>query len=300
MKQVKVYQVDSFTQHKFRGNPAGVVTHADELSDQEMQQLARELNNSETVFLLAPTDLSHAVWLRFFTPTVEVPLCGHATIAAHYVRAHELQLGSCQLQHKTGAGILPIEIIQTDNDYQIIMTQAAIEFGPIIDGQFKQALLDALGLTIHDLHYACPIQIVSTGHAKVLIGINQRTTLDALRPNFAALTLLSKQIGCNGYFVFTLDSDDPAILSYGRMFSPAIGVNEDPVTGNANGPLGAYLVQHRLVAHNGAYLRFTACQGVAIGRTGYIDVQVLIEQDTPVLVKVGGHAVIVFQTTIQL
>ena len=180
------------------------------------------------------------------------------------------------------------------------MTQAAIEFGPIIDGQSKQALLDALGLTIHDLHYACPIQIVSTGHSKVLIGINQRTKLDQLRPNLAALTLLSKQIGCNGYFVYTLDSDDPAILSYGRMFSPAIGINEDPVTGNANGPLGAYLVHHRLVAHNGIHLRFTACQGVAIGRTGYIEVQVLIEADEPVLVKVGGHAVIVFQTSIQL
>lgn len=91
-KRYKIYQVDSFTNDKFCGNPAGVVSNADGLTDEQMQKIARELNNSETAFIFSPNFSDHDVWVRFFTPTVEVPSCGHATIAAHYVRAIENNL----------------------------------------------------------------------------------------------------------------------------------------------------------------------------------------------------------------
>ena len=103
-------------------------------------------------------------------------------------------------------------------------------------------------------------------------------------------------IECNGYYVFTLDSKEDDILIKGRMFAPAIGINEDPVTGNANGPLGAYLVYHQLVEHNGALFKFNARQGVAIGRTGTVNVEVSIRNEEPLEVKVSGKAIIVFQT----
>jgi PhzF family phenazine biosynthesis protein len=121
-----------------------------------------------------------------------------------------------------------------------------------------------------------------------------RYSLNRLSPDRNALTALSARIGCNGYYVFTFDSDDPAILTHGRMFAPAIGIDEDPVTGNASGPLGAYLIQHRLVRHNGESFSFRAQQGEAIQRQGVVHVQVKIAEGEPQTVQVGGDAVIVW------
>jgi PhzF family phenazine biosynthesis protein len=296
----RLYQVDSFTTEKFAGNPAGVIPNADGLTELEMQKIARELNNSETAFILPPDDSDHDVHVRFFTPYREVPICGHATVAAHYVRALEMGLGTSRVVQKTGAGVLPVDIIRDQNDYQIIMTQGKIEFGSLIEGENKRVLLHSLGITENGLHESCPVQIVSTGHSKVMIGIKERSVLNQLKPDYNALTKLSESIGCNGYFVFTLDSKESGILAYGRMFAPAIGINEDPVTGNANGPLGAYLVHYHIVPHNGEVFRFYARQGEAIHRPGTIGVEVRLEQGEPIQVKVSGNAIVVFQTEITL
>ena len=121
--RIKVFQVDSFTKEKFTGNPAGVVPKADNLNEIQMRQIARELNNSETVFIFSPDADDHDVHLRFFTPTVEVPSCGHATIAAHYVRAIENNISNCTVIQKIGIGNLPVEIVRKNNDYKIWMTQ---------------------------------------------------------------------------------------------------------------------------------------------------------------------------------
>ncbi|MCP4021810.1 MAG: PhzF family phenazine biosynthesis isomerase, partial [Desulfobacteraceae bacterium] len=120
MKPISIYQIDSFTNEKFKGNPAGVVLDADALSKDQMLVIAREMNNSETAFILSAQGDDHDVWLRYFTPATEVPICGHATIAAHFVRALENQMDSCVVLHKTGAGILPVEIIKKDMSYEII------------------------------------------------------------------------------------------------------------------------------------------------------------------------------------
>ncbi|MBU2702725.1 PhzF family phenazine biosynthesis protein [Sporomusaceae bacterium BoRhaA] len=299
MNTYRVYQVDSFTSDKFKGNPAGVVTNAEGLSEYDMQCIARELNNSETVFILPPDDSSHDVKLRYFTPTTEVPSCGHATIAAHYVRAIENQLKSSQVMQKIGIGILPIDIIKNE-DYTIWMTQGTIEFSNPLSNKDCHNLLSGLGLTEEDLDERCPIQIVSTGHSKVMIGIKSRTTLNSISPNMSMLIELSKKIGCNGYYVFTFAAPNSDVLTYGRMFAPAIGIPEDPVTGNANGPLGAYLVNYGLVKHDGALFSFKGAQGEAIGRNGIVYVNVKIENDEPVQVIIGGKAVIAFKTQIEL
>jgi PhzF family phenazine biosynthesis protein len=115
-----------------------------------------------------------------------------------------------------------------------------------------------------------------------------------------ALTRISKEIKCNGYFVFTFDTNEKGILTKGRMFAPAIGINEDPVTGNANGPLGAYLIQHKLVTHNEKTFSFRGKQGEAINRPGIIEVDVEIENGLPRKVKIGGRARKVFKTEIEL
>jgi PhzF family phenazine biosynthesis protein len=299
-KKYNLYQIDSFTKQKFTGNPAGVITNADGLTDFEMQKIARELNNSETAFIFSSNSNEYDAHIRFFTPTNEVPICGHATIAAHYARAVENGLRTSRVYHKTGAGILPVDIVKENEDYKIVMTQGKIEFGPIIDGINKKELLAALNIRNRDLLEEYEIQIVSTGHSKVMIGIKSTETLNTLQPDYNALSKLSKVIKCNGYYVFTVNSQESDILIHGRMFAPAIGINEDPVTGNANGPLGAYLVHHNLVRHNNSLFKFKAKQGEAINRPGVIEVEVKIEDKKPVEVKVSGNAVIVFKSELSL
>lgn len=299
-RKYNLYQIDSFTKEKFTGNPAGVITNADGLTECEMQKIARELNNSETAFIFSSNSNECDVHIRFFTPTNEVPICGHATIAAHYARAIEKGLDTSKIYHKTGAGILPVDIVKENEDYKIVMTQGKIEFGTIIDGENKKELLTALNITENDLLEDYKIQIVSTGHSKVMIGIKNRETLNAMQPDYGKLSRLSKIIKCNGYYVFTVGSEDSDILIHGRMFAPAIGINEDPVTGNANGPLGAYLVHHNLVKHNNSSFKFKAKQGEAIKRAGIIEVEVKIENEEPVEVKVSGNAVIAFKSELSL
>lgn len=299
-REYNLYQIDSFAKEKFTGNPAGVITNADGLTSDDMQKIARELNNSETAFIFSSNSNEYDAHIRFFTPTNEVPICGHATIAAHYARAIEKKLNTSRVYHKTGAGILPVDVIKENNDYKIVMTQGEIEFGSIIDGANKKNLLSALNISEEDLLENYEIQIVSTGHSKVMIGIKSIKTLNSLGPNYDALSKLSKIIKCNGYYVFTINPEDSDILIHGRMFAPAIGINEDPVTGNANGPLGAYLVHHKLVNHNNSLFKFKAKQGEAMKRPGIIEVQVKIEDKEPVEVKVSGNAKIVFKSQLSL
>jgi PhzF family phenazine biosynthesis protein len=299
-KKYQLYQIDSFTKEIFSGNPAGVITNAEGLTSDEMQKIARELNNSETAFIFQSNNPEYDVDIRFFTPTNEVPICGHATIAAHYARAIENELNTTKVIHKTGAGILPVDIVKEDDDYKIIMTQGEISFGDMIKNKVLENLFNALNISEKDLLNKCPVQIVSTGHSKVMIGIKEEEKLHKLNPNMDMLKSISNTINCNGFYVFTMDKQKSDILIHGRMFAPAIGINEDPVTGNANGPLGAYLIHHRFVSHNNTVFSFKAIQGEAIKRAGTILVEVKIENEEPIEVKIAGNAVIVFKSELEI
>lgn len=307
MKKYTLYQVDAFTKEIFRGNPAGVVSNADGLTEEQMQQIAREMNCSETAFIFSPDSSDHDVHIRFFTPKSEVPTCGHATISAHFIRAIENNLPSCIVMQKIGIGILPVEIIKEENNqltgqagYKIWMTQGQPTFSEPFSKRYEDEITSAVGLTLSEINRKCPVQVVSTGHSKVMIGINSRRVLNSLVPDFFKLSEISKKIKCNGYFVFTLDSDDPGILAHGRMFAPVIGINEDPVTGNANGPLGAFLIEHKLIDQQQGKFHFKAKQGEAMGREGIIEVEVDVKNSVPVTVRIGGNAVVVFKTELQI
>ena len=299
-RKYKLFQVDSFTDTAFRGNPAGVVLDADGLTDQQMQQIARELNNSETVFILSPTASDHEVWLRYFTPTMEVPTCGHATIAAHYIRALENGINSGVVMQKIGIGILPIEIIRENGDLKILMTQGEVKISNPVDGELLREILEALKLNRSDIQENCPVQEVSTGSCKYIICLKNSDILNKIEPSFSKLTTISESTGCKGYFPFSFDTGREEILTTARMFAPAMGINEDPVTGNGNGPLGAYMIHNNLVEHDGKNFKFRGEQGVSMGRQGFVDVSVEIEDGEPVKVIIGGKAVTVFQTEIEI
>lgn len=300
MKVYKIYQVDSFTRERFRGNPAGVVLNADGLTEEHMQRIARELNNSETAFIFESDSPEYDIEVRFFTPTTEVPICGHATIAAHYVYAKENHSVGGRVIQKTKAGILPVDVVWKDNDYSIIMTQGTPEVSEPFDDSIRKQLANALGISETDICREYPIAISSTGHSKVMIPIYSNELLHKLKPKADKLTEISNQISCNGYHVFTLNPQDE-ILVHGRMFAPSIGISEDPVTGNANGPLGAYLVYYNILqdATSNSF-DFDIMQGEAIKRDGTMHVHVVKEKNRPKLVQITGNAVITFSTEIKI
>lgn len=286
----QVYHVDAFTSVPFRGNSAGVVLHADGLSEAQMQLIARELRHSETAFLLTSNDSD--VHIRYFTPTVEVPICGHATVAAHYVRAKVLGLSNTTVWQTSLAGRHRVDVEAVGNDYRISLEQGTPGFEPPLQGAVRAAIIHAMHLSEDDMLPGLPIQVATTGHSKVMIPLKPEVDLDALSPDLQALATISQQIGCNGFFPFQIRKGENA--TDGRMFSPAIGIVEDPVTGNANGPMGAWLVHHRLMAHDGKTLRVQGHQGRALGRDGIVDVTVAIRDNQPEKVTITGSAVILF------
>lgn len=294
MKTYKIYQVDSFTKDRFYGNPAGVVPDAKGLTDGEMQKIARELNNSETAFIFETDSPEYDVEVRFFTPTTEVPICGHATIAAHYVRAKEKNIESGTVVQKTKAGILPVDVVRVRDDYSIIMTQGTPAVGAPFGDTVRNQIADALGIAGAEICKEYPVAVASTGHSKVMVPLYSNEVLHGLKPDLQKLAKISKQIECNGFYAFTLNPQE-AILVHGRMFAPAIGIGEDPVTGNANGPLGAYLVHFNIFQDADARcFDFDILQGEAIKRPGTMHVHVEKEHGAPKLVQITGNAVVAF------
>jgi PhzF family phenazine biosynthesis protein len=300
MPRLIVYQIDSFTRERFSGNPAGVVLSDEAPSELQMQRIARELNNSETAFVLPPEGPDQDLRIRFFTPRVEVPVCGHATVAAHYARAVEYGTGPVTLTQMTGAGPMTVQVLREGEDYRVRMTQGAVVFEPPLPEGTAEEIREALGLRREDRDGRTPIQVVSTGHSKVMVPVLSRSALEALAPDMSALTELSRRIGCNGYFAFTRDAPDPGCLTRGRMFAPAVGVPEDPVTGNAHGPLGAYLVRHGLAPRDRERFLFRGSQGDSTGRSGHMDVEVEIRDGEASRVSILGDAVVVFRCEIDL
>ena len=293
MEALRAYRIDAFTTEPGRGNPAGVVTNAQDLDDAQMQAIAHQLGFSETAFVLPARADDHDLQLRFFTPTTEVPVCGHATVGAHFALA--LEGGPIGRRRQlTGAGVQSVEVIRRGDDHVVRIEQNPPVFHPPLAPALVHEVMAALGVTAVDLDFHCPLQFVSTGHGKLLVGLEKRACLTALEPDLPQLAKLSPAVGGNGYFVFTLETeDDDDAFCHGRMFAPAIGINEDPVTGNANGPLGAYLVRYGLLpAATSGRVGFRARQQSAAGRGGFIDVEVRVEQGEPVAVAITGHAVL--------
>jgi PhzF family phenazine biosynthesis protein len=269
-----------------------VVTDARGLSEAQMQAIARELGHSETAFVLPPRGDDHDVHVRFFSPTIEVPVCGHATVGAHFALVVEGGQTGTRRQ-LTGAGVQHVETREDADGIAIRINQNAPTFDAPLAQDLVRELADALGLAFDELDPRGPVQFVSTGHGKLMVPIRGRERLRALRPDMARLASLDERTGTRGYFVFTLDTgpgDDA--LTHGRMFAPGIGIEEDPVTGNANGPMGAWLVKHGMLQTHDGEARFRARQRNGAGRGGFMDVSVTVEGGEPVAVAIEGRAVL--------
>jgi PhzF family phenazine biosynthesis protein len=296
-RMVRIFQVDAFTDTQFAGNPAGVVLDAQELSDPEMQSIARELNNGDTAFVLPATGPDHDIKVRFFTPRKEAPFVGHATLAAHAVLARGSPLPVRRQQG--GTGIVEVRALPDNRGFAI--RQSAPPLGRTLAAAELNQVLPLLGLTHEQLDESCPARIAGAASTRLLLGVRDPAALDAMRPQLAALGELSASLGAQGYFVFTRQARAADCLTEARMFCPALGIDEDPVSGNAHAMLGVYLVEHGLLTAEDFVARFSGAQGRHVGRPGRVAVEVAVGSDgKPVAASIAGNAVIVFEAELSL
>ena len=298
-RRCRLFHVDAFTRQRFCGNPAIVVLDADGLSEDEMQTIATEVNG-ETAFVLEADDTNHDMQLKFFTPRHAVPFVGHATIAAQYVRAKKDGKPPGKVRQRTGAGIVEIEVTDADGDLRIAMTQNPPSLGPVIPDHHRTQVLNALGISSPSLHVDCPLQILTKGNSRLLIGLRSPDLLASLKPDFEELARLTPHVGAEGYFVFALSTADGALGTQSRMFVPALGIPEDPVSGNAHGMLGVYLVNHELMKPHDNRVAFRGRQGMWMRRPGVIDVEVESSGRVAQSVRIVGDAVIVYEAEVQV
>jgi PhzF family phenazine biosynthesis protein len=299
-RTIQVHQVDAFTRIKFTGNPAGVVLDADALTDAEMLAIARELNNADTAFVLKADGADHDLRVRFFTPRTEAAFVGHASVAAHYVLSAAASHDTRRVRQKSRAGIVEVEIRGQDAQRRIAIRQSPPALGREINDRERLAVMDALALASHDLDLHCPVQVVGASSTRLMVGVRGAEQLRQLKPDVSRLTTLSAQLGAQGFFVFTLAPELPEVLTEARMFCPALGIAEDPVSGNAHGMLGVYLARHRLLGPAAAQVRFAGAQGHHVNRPGRVEIELEFKDEAIVGVWLIGQATAIFETQISL
>ena len=256
-RRIRIFQVDAFTTDRFTGNPAGVVLDADSLNDAEMLAIARELNNADTAFVLKPDGPDHDLRVRFFTPRTEASFVGHATVATHFVLSREGAAVQPDRRPRAPAAEIGARGRRSARrraiTRRIAVRQPAPPLGRQLNDRERLAVLDALALSTGDIDTRCPLRIVGGAGTRLLIGVRSTEQLKQLKPDYSRLTTLSAQLGAAGFFVFTLAHGQAGCLTESRMFCPALGIPEDPVSGNAHGLLGAYLAEQGLLPHDGRH-----------------------------------------------
>ena len=281
---MKAILVKAFTKDKKQGNPAGVIFDAEKLQDHEMVGIAKALGFSESAFIVKSDKAKFGI--RFFTPTQEVDLCGHATIAAAHalLKKRKIYLGresSRTITFETGTGIISVEV---NKDGLMVMTQNEPQFWG--DEHSRNEVTRLLGISMEEI-LDCPIQTVSTGTPKLMVGVNSLETLFKIKPDLEGIKIYCKEHLVRGFYPVTTETMDEGSDFHARQFNPAAGIDEDPITGVAAGALGAFIVKHKVSDKN----NFTIEQGHCMGKGGKMYVTV---EDK---VKVGGYAVIFGETT---
>jgi trans-2,3-dihydro-3-hydroxyanthranilate isomerase len=280
MMQLRYVRVDVFTDRALMGNPLAVFTNARGVSDATMQRLAREMNLSETVFLLPPAQGGHCR-LRIFTPTQEVPFAGHPVLGTAFVVGEPLTVDLLHLE--TAKGIVRVRL-ERENARGVFgwMDQPLPTVAPFAQ---TDALLRALGVT----STALPVERYDNGPTHAMVCLASPAEVESLRPDLSALAALD--VLCVSVFA----QEGAEVLT--RVFAPAGGVAEDPATGSAAGPLALHLARHGRVAW-GTALRIA--QGASIGRPSELHARASGSDAAVSGVEVGGAAVIIGRGEVRL
>ncbi|KYK30983.1 MAG: hypothetical protein AYK22_08340 [Thermoplasmatales archaeon SG8-52-3] len=284
--------VNAFTDSLDGGNPAGVVLNSPDLKDCQMTDITKQLNVSETAFVFKSNKADFKV--RFFSPKIEVNLCGHATIATFFTMASEKLFPKNHnliLTQETKNGILPvtIEFLDNGNVKRVMMTQEKAILKDIYIDIFEIA--DSLKISENDIDTSLPKQAVSTGLFTLPICIRNLKILKNIKPDFDKIKNICEKLNLGSFHLFTFETLEPRSVYHARNFAPLYGINEDPVTGTANGAVCSYLLLNKIIQENNLICE----QGDIINRPGRIFVEI-----NKNLVKVGGIARIVKEKEIKI
>jgi trans-2,3-dihydro-3-hydroxyanthranilate isomerase len=291
-REYRFIQVDVFTDRVFGGNPLAVVLDGRGLADGEMQAVAKEMNLSETTFILPPTRPDCAAYVRIFTPARELQFAGHPTIGTAWVMAvHGLVPGSpSAFSLEEGIGPVPVTLDGDPGSPSFIwMRHGTPDFGPEMGNRAEIAA--ALNLTEADLISGAPIQTGSTGSRFMFVPLRDRATVDRAVLDVPKIIKALGDQPLVGIFVFAPDPDPGAGRVHSRMFAPhTSGIPEDPATGSATGPLGAYLVKQRLMKAGGK-IAIVSDQGVKMGRHSRLHIRGIERGGELEEIEVGGGVV---------
>ncbi|HEX3604154.1 MAG TPA: PhzF family phenazine biosynthesis isomerase [Steroidobacteraceae bacterium] len=299
---MRIFQVDAFTATRFTGNPAIVVLDADGQSDVTLQAVAREFAHAEVAFVLAADAADHDVRLRFFNARKESPFVGHATVAAHAVLLALGRRGTGVCRQHSGTGIVEVG---AQVEPRATGTEPVIEFRqtmPELDAPlpFKTTLrvAEALKLPATQLHEVMPARIARKGSSRLLVPIADHRMLENLAPNFETLLSLGSELGTEGFFLFAVNRDSDEIWTESRMFCPALGLPEDPVSGNAHAMLAAYLWD--LGQFGKKSTTFIGRQGYQMKRPGQVRVRLEVDKGSMIAAHIAGTATIISEGTLAL
>ena len=295
-----MFHVDAFTLTPFGGNPATVVLDADGLDDARMQAVAREFAHAECAFVRPPGSPDEDVAIRFFSTRQEAPFVGHATLAAHAVLLATGRRALGTARQRCGIGIVDVDVRR---DARTSDAAPLIEFrraAPRLEAPLplKTALrvAETLGLPGERLHEALPARACRDGGARLLIPLADADALEQLAPRTEPLLALGREFGVDGFFPFAFRRGPDGAVTESRMFCPAIGIPEDPVSGNAHAMLASYLLEAALL--DPADRGFVGLQGAHLGRPGRVEVGWDLQGGRPAAVRIGGHAVIIGEGTL--
>jgi trans-2,3-dihydro-3-hydroxyanthranilate isomerase len=279
-------QVDVFTRRAFGGNQLAVFTDARGLADVEMQAIAREMNYSESTFVLPPDDRSNDARVRIFTPGRELPFAGHPTVGTAYVLGTARGLGALRLE--LGVGPIGVSVELGDGRAGAAeMEQPLPTFRPV--NSDAATLAGLLGLAPEDVAASPPPEFGSAGVEFLYLPLRSLEAVQRASADLAALRRFFADHGHPAIYVFSTETVSPDAAAHARMFALSLGsgVNEDPATGSAAGPVGASLVRHGLQQPG----RFTLEQGYEIQCPSQIEVEIAVTAGAVRRVRVGGGVV---------
>lgn len=292
--------VDAFTQQPFAGNTAGVVTVADHLSGERMQRIAAELRQTETCFVSAPGDAGCDFALRWFTPTVEVDLCGHATVGAFVALAADGRIswsaGQARARCATRGGAVDVWLeLAEDGAPTVMLSVGVATLEPAADSRADVAR--AVGLPESTIDESLPLATEPAG-ARLIVPVARLSDLLALTPNQSGMVEYGAAQGYRRFTLLCRETANPECFVHLRHFAPANGIPEDPVTGTAHAVIAVYLDQQGLLP-SGQHVTLRAEQGHAVERPGLVTVAVLRHEGCVTDVHIGGSGTIVARGVIE-
>lgn len=296
MPQYSITQVDAFTNQVLSGNPCAIVFDADDLTPEQMQGIALEMNLSETAFVLKSDKADFRV--RYFTPADEIPFAGHPTVATTHalMATNRLAFGgeAYTLRLEMNVGIIPVDIVHEPNKTLITMTQNPPKF---LATYSPEEVMPVVGLAPEDALEGYPIQTVSTGTKHLMIPIK---SLDALKravlQHVSYKALRDKSDFFGGPHLFCVQGATEDGDTFARHLGLPPDTNEDPFTGSSTGSMASYLWHYNLLQKP----KFIAEQGHWMNRPGTAYVEIIGGRDNIEAVRVGGEAVTVFTGTLYL